>query len=148
MLFGLSCFHAKHSWQKRLDHPGQSNNLCSTIADAPHCGEDVEFLAIEIHLVGKPLKLYNVYSKSGITQVCATAAQDLEIRRGDFSAHHPILAPCRAPDAAGHHIANMVETLSEIALLNSQEPMHVVSMRLSQVAIMLLLLASWMLAQP
>ena len=99
---------------------------CSAIADAPHCGEDVESLAVEIQLAGGPLKLYNVYSRPhcsslDISQVCASAAHDRVIIGGDFNTHHPILAPCRAPDAAGRHIANVLETFPEIALLNSAE---------------------------
>ena len=103
---------------------------CSAIADAPHCGEETESLAVEIQLAGGPLKLYNVYSRPGcssldISQVCASAVQDRVVIGGDFNAHHPILAPCRGPDAAGHHIANVLETFPEIALLNNQEPTHV-----------------------
>lgn len=52
-------------------------NPCSLIANPPHCGY-VESLAIEIHLPGGPLKLYNVYSKPlcdslDLNQVCTTA---------------------------------------------------------------------------
>lgn len=34
---------------------------CSLIANSPHCGDGVESLAVEIHLPGAPLKLYNLY---------------------------------------------------------------------------------------
>ena len=103
---------------------------CSLIANPPHCGDGVESLAVEIQLPGGSIKIYNIYSKPlceslDLNQVCATAAQDRVIIGGDFNAHMAMLNPRKRPNAAGIHIAEVLETFPEIALLNTKEPTHV-----------------------
>ena len=103
---------------------------CSRVDNPLSCGEGVEVLAVEIQLAQGPLRLYNVYSRPAcgnldMSEVCASAEQDLVIIGGDFNAHHPIIAPTRRSDAAGRHIASVLESCPEIALLNDPEPTHV-----------------------
>lgn len=54
---------------------------CSLIADLPYCGDAVESLAVESHLLGGSHNLYNVHSKPlynrlDPNQAYSTAAQD------------------------------------------------------------------------
>lgn len=55
---------------------------CSLITNPVQCDEGIEFLTVEIHQAGGPLKLYIMYSRPGrksldIFEVCTTAAQAL-----------------------------------------------------------------------
>lgn len=107
---------------------GRATIPCSLEADLPHCGDGVESLAFEIHLVGDPHMLYNVYSRQdcmslGISHVCAPAAPI--IVGGDFNAYLPIMDPHKRPNVEGLHIVDVLEIFPQIALLNIQQPTHV-----------------------
>ena len=103
---------------------------CFRIENPIHCGDNVEVLAVEIHLAGGRLKLYNIYSRPDsrsldISEVCASAAHDRVIIGGDFNAHHPAFSVSRKFNPAGYNVAAVLEACPEIALLNTKEPTHV-----------------------
>lgn len=65
--------------------------------------------------------LWQIRSKPGLCY-CSTRPSD---QGGDFNAHLPMLDPRRRLNAAGIHIADVLDTFREIALLNTQELTHV-----------------------
>ena len=101
---------------------------CTQIDNPISCGEGVEVLAVKIRLARESLTLYNIYKKPQnrmleIGEVCALASQELILIGGDFNAHHPILSSPKTNEA-GIHIAEVLESCPEIALLNNGEPTH------------------------
>ncbi|KAG0713960.1 putative RNA-directed DNA polymerase from transposon X-element [Chionoecetes opilio] len=99
------------------------------ITDPVQCGEGVEVLAVQLQLAGLPLLVYNIYSSPRkqleAGELLSLATHSSVVVAGDFNAHHPLLQSVSPTNAAGRHLAAVLEEVPEVALLNSGEPTHV-----------------------
>ena len=98
------------------------------IPDPVHCGLGVEVMAVLLQLPGLSLTVYNVYCSPRrqleAGELLSLAAHTNVLVAGDFNAHHPLLQSVSPTNAAGLHLAAMLEEVPHIALLNNGEPTH------------------------
>lgn len=91
-----------------------SNSIPNRAIDRPiECGEGVENQALQLILNGTEITVYNV---------CCTQRGELDLVERDLNAHQEMLGK-------GHrcwrHLANLLQVLDNIVLLNTGEPTHV-----------------------
>ncbi|KAG0727772.1 hypothetical protein GWK47_033940 [Chionoecetes opilio] len=89
----------------------------------------MEALAVELHVGGLELTVYNLYRSQRhqleAGELLTMASQTSLLLAGDFNAHHPILQSVSATNLRGRHLAVLLEEVSHIHLLNTGEPTHV-----------------------
>ena len=92
------------------------------------CGEGVEVLAVKLQLLNHNFTIYNLYKphngllKSG--ELFTQASIEPLYIGGDFNAHHSILSSPSPTNPDGEHLANLLEDITDITLLNNGEPTH------------------------
>ena len=93
-----------------------------------HCGAGVEVIAVQLKLPTQEISVYNIYRKEDQTldlgELLPHAANHLCIVAGDFNAHHHLLCSLSNTNDAGNHIAQLLEDLPTVKLLNNGEPTH------------------------
>ncbi|KAG0721892.1 hypothetical protein GWK47_045536 [Chionoecetes opilio] len=99
------------------------------ITDLVHCGDGVEALAVDLHVGGLELTVYNLYRSQRhqleAGELLTMASHTSLLVAGDFNAHHPILQSVSATNLTGRHLAVLLEEVPHIHLLNTGEPTHV-----------------------
>ena len=99
------------------------------IAAPVHCGDGVEVLALELQLGPLPLMVYNVYRSQRYLleagELLSLASHSSLLVAGDFNAHHPVLHSVSPTNATGRHLADLLEELPHVHLLNTGEATHV-----------------------
>jgi len=122
---------------------------CKAINNPIDCGDNVEVQAVELTLLNRTLLIYNLYKHMlgtlDISELFASAEDNLMLIGGDFNAHHPILNSPRATNADGHHLASTLDESPFIGLLNTGEATHTQGGRLdlTLVSSSLLTNSSW-----
>ncbi|KAG0715522.1 hypothetical protein GWK47_011794 [Chionoecetes opilio] len=99
------------------------------ITNPVHCGDGVEALAVELHVGGLEITVYNLYRSQRhqleAGELLTMALHTSLLVAGDFNAHHPILQSVSATNLTGRHLAVLLEEVPHIHLLNTGEPTHV-----------------------
>ena len=99
------------------------------ITNPIHCGNEVEIMALRLKLPAMDLVVYNIYRKRDqlldMGQLLRFATNHPCLIAGDFNAHHPLLHSLSATNAAGIHLARLLEDINTVKLLNDGQPTHV-----------------------
>ena len=100
------------------------------IRNPAFCGDNVEVLAVQIHLLDTQLSIYNIYRQHAndnlnLTQLFTEAELCPTLIAGDFNAHHPILSSVARTTEEGEHIAHLLDEVPGLALLNDGNPTHI-----------------------
>ena len=98
------------------------------ISNPTPCGIGVEVMAVQLKLHTIEMDIYNIYRKERQTldmgELLSHATRQPCLVVGDLNAHHPILRSPSNTNAAGIHLAQLLEDLPLIKLLNDGQPTH------------------------
>ncbi|XP_050717435.1 uncharacterized protein LOC126999146 [Eriocheir sinensis] len=88
-----------------------------------HCGDGVETLAVKLQLGALSLTVYNIYRSQRhqleAGELLGLAAHSSVLVGGDFNSHHPLLQSVSPTNAAGRHLAVLLEDSPHVRLLNT-----------------------------
>ena len=100
----------------------------SRVAAPVPCGDGVEVMALELHVGGLRLLVYNLYRSQRhqleAGELLTLAAHTSLLVGGDFNAHHPVLHSPSQANEAGRHLAVLLEDVPHVRLLNTGEATH------------------------